>query len=186
MAIGPPRMVGWNLGRHGNEIYAFPYENLQPFTAEVLDFERLFRKPTTYSVRGRSSSPRKRSSSRHRSRGDGDDLVEEGQLRILLDHGEKPVLLEQVDLVEDDEELRLLLRLLLVAQHLDDELIALAEWLGGVDDEDGDVGLGEARPDVVHHPHVELVQRTVNAGRVEKGDLSPLPVVEDADDTVAG
>ena len=37
---------------------------------------------------------------------------------------------------------------------------------------------------MVHHPHVQLVQRPVNAGRVEKRDLAAL-VVEDADDSIA-
>ena len=37
---------------------------------------------------------------------------------------------------------------------------------------------------MIHHPHVQLVQRAMNAGRIEKGDL-PARLVEDADDTIA-
>ncbi len=60
----------------------------------------------------------------------------------------------------------------------------MTEGLAGVDQYGYDVGLGEAGSDVLHHPHIHLVQRPVDSGRIEEGDLSPR-VVEDADDPVA-
>ena len=37
---------------------------------------------------------------------------------------------------------------------------------------------------MIHHPHVQFVQRLVNAGRIEDGDLAAR-IVEDSDDAIA-
>ena len=49
----------------------------------------------------------------------------------------------------------------------------LPERLTGIDDQRDDVGLGERGPDVIHHPHVQPVQRLVDPRRIEKRDLPP-------------
>ena len=97
----------------------------------------------------------------------------------MLHHRQELHLLDEVDLVEDGEALGLG-----VAEHVDDVLVAAAERLAGVPDHGHDVGLGHRGADVVHHPDVELVQRLVDAGGVEEGDLAALGIVEDADDAV--
>ena len=57
-------------------------------------------------------------------------------------------------------------------EHLDDELVAVAEGLGGVDEEAEQVGRLERGVDEAHHPPVEGVERLVDAGIVDEDDLA--------------
>ena len=65
------------------------------------------------------------------------------------------------------------------------EAVAGPRRLGGVDDRDDDVGLAQRVQRRVHHPHVEPVQRPMNARRVDEDDL-PVGPGADADDAVPG
>ncbi len=63
---------------------------------------------------------------------------------------------------------------LILRSVLDDELVAVAEGQGGVDEEAEEVGRLQGREDEVHHPPVEGVERLVDAGVVDEDDLAPV------------
>ena len=103
---------------------------------------------------------------------------------VTLHERQQLVLLQEIDLVQEHEALRVRVLFFLVGDQFDDVLIALPEFLRGVDDERDDVRFRERGSDVIHHPHVEAMQRLVHARRVQKRDLPPR-VVEHADDAIA-
>ena len=60
----------------------------------------------------------------------------------------------------------------------------MSEFLRGIDEQRDDVRFREAGAHVIHHPNVHLVQRLMNARRIQEGDL-PARLIEDADDSIA-
>ena len=113
--------------------------------------------------------------------GDGDDLLEGQEVLVALDDGQDLVLPDGVDLVDEEED-GLQLHL---PEDLDDELVAVAEGLGGVDEEAEEVGRLQRGEDEVHHPPVEGVEGLVDAGVVDEDDLAPVGGL-DAQDADAG
>ena len=69
--------------------------------------------------------------------GDGNDVVEEAEVVVLLHQRQQLVFLDEINLVEDGEALRFDF-----AQHVDDVLISVAERLAGVDHHGHDVRFG--------------------------------------------
>ena len=71
--------------------------------------------------------------------------------------------------------------LLDLPERLDDELVPVAEGLGGVDEEAEKVGGLERGIDEVHHPAVQGVERLVDAGIVDEDDLAFLRCLDAQD-----
>src|SRR5208337_2154535 len=95
------------------------------------------------------------------------DLSEAVQLLILRDQGQQPVLLQRVDLVQKEETGQLG-----PLGDLKHKLIARAELLTRIHDQQQEVATFHSVVHLFHHAPVERIDRLVDARRIDKDDLS--------------
>ncbi len=98
--------------------------------------------------------------------GDRDHLGKAVQSGIVLDDGQQIAFVEEIDLVEQQKGFELA-----AFDQVERELVAGAELLGRVGDEQQQIAAFDRVVDLLHHALVERVGGLVDAGRVDENDL---------------
>ena len=86
---------------------------------------------------------------------------------VLVDDQQDVSFFDDIDLVDQQKDRRLD-----ILEGVEDEFVAVAEFLGGVDEQADEVGRLERRVDEIHHPFVQLVERLVDARVIDENDLA--------------